>query len=111
MIIRLPLVLWFKDSEDNGLYPTERNQIEADQIQDSYDDLIKPYTAKLLTYMSSDKWEGFTIDDNTELVVLDTVSTGADGKTNVRVMSKREVIMMNFKIQKQSHLQKTHGKQ
>lgn len=78
----------FKDSEDNGLYPTERNQIEADQIQDSYDDLIKPYTGKAVEYMSSDKWEGFTIDDNTELVVLDTVSTGADGKTTCVLCQK-----------------------
>ena len=78
----------FKDSAKNGLYPTERNQIKADQIQDSYDDLVKPYTGKATEFMPSDKWNGFTIDSNTELVVLDTVSTGADGKTTCVLCQK-----------------------
>lgn len=78
----------FKDSAKNGLYPTERNQIKADQIKDSYDDLTKPETGKAIEYMASDKWNGFTIDNNTELVVLDTVSTGADGKTTCVLCQK-----------------------
>lgn len=78
----------FKDSAKNGLYPTERNQIKADQIKDSYDDLTKPETGKAIEHMASDKWNGFTIDNNTELVVLDTVSTGADGKTTCVLCQK-----------------------
>ena len=77
----------FRDSADNGLYPTERNQIEADKVKDSYDDLVKPYTGKATEFMPSDKWEGFTIDDDTELIVLESGSKG-NGKTTCTLCQK-----------------------
>lgn len=77
----------FRDSADNGLYPTERNQIEADKVKDSYDDLVKPYTGKAVEFMPSDKWEGFTINDDTELIVLESGSKG-NGKTTCTLCQK-----------------------
>ena len=82
----------FKDSAGNGMYPIEKDQIgaTANQVKDTYTDLYKPSSGKAFDYLPSDKWTGFTLNEDTELVVLEAMPEGqsGDGKTTCTLYQK-----------------------
>jgi len=74
----------FKDSAGYGIYPMSEAKIDTkgSQIQTGLN-LTRPKNGKATSFIESSKWDGFLVDDNTNLVVLSAVSEGevADGKT------------------------------
>ena len=68
----------FKDSAGYGMYPTVLDSIDESRIQIGLS-LQKPENGSYTNITSSENWTGFTLDDDTELVVLEAESEGVDG--------------------------------
>ncbi|MBQ7105687.1 MAG: prepilin-type N-terminal cleavage/methylation domain-containing protein [Bacilli bacterium] len=71
----------FKDSAGYGMYPTVSANIDekSNQVKTGYDDLTKPESGKAVEFVPSEKWNGFTITDEIELIVLESASEGEEG--------------------------------
>ena len=71
----------FKDSAGYGMYPTVSANIDekSNQVNTGYDDLTKPESGKAVEFVLSEKWNGFTIKNDTELIVLESTSDGEEG--------------------------------
>lgn len=71
----------FKDSAGYGMYPTVSANIDenSNQVKTGYDDLTKPESGKAVEFVPSDKWNGFDITSDTELIVLEATSEGQKG--------------------------------
>ena len=71
----------FKDSAGYGMYPTVSANIDenSNQVKTGYDDLTKPESGKAVEFVPSDKWNGFDITSDTELIVLEATSEGQTG--------------------------------
>ena len=69
----------FKDSAGYGLYPTTQNNFKETKVNVGYNDLKKLETGLAKDFLSTDKWDGFTINDDTQLVVLEAESNGEKG--------------------------------
>jgi len=70
----------FKDSAGYGMYPTSEDKITSDgsQIQTGLN-LTRPVSGKIDKIASVDKWTGFDVNSNTELVVLESEEEGQTG--------------------------------
>ena len=82
----------FKDSAGYGLYPTASNNLSNDgkQILPGIEGLNRPFNGYAVEYLEVDKWNGFNIEYDTELVVLDSTSEGefGDGINTCTLMQK-----------------------
>lgn len=82
----------FKDSAGYGLFPTSSNNFDKNgkDIIPSVKDLERPFNSYAVEYLDYDKWNGFDIHDDTELVVLDATSEGevGDGINSCALMQK-----------------------
>jgi len=81
----------FKDSAGYGMYPMSEAKIDSkgSQIQTGLN-LTRPKNGKATNFIESSKWDGFSVDGNTELVVLESTSedgTG-DGKNTCTLRQK-----------------------
>ena len=81
----------FKDSAGYGMYPTSEDKIYADgsQIQTGLD-LKRPKNDKVTNVTALENWNGFSVDGNTELVVLEATSENGigDGKNTCTLRQK-----------------------
>ena len=81
----------FKDSAGYGLYPTAQSKLneQGKQIQTGLS-LTRPTNGKVTTITEVDNWNGFAVDDTTDLVVLEATSEGevGDGKTTCTLCQK-----------------------
>ena len=81
----------FKDSAGYGLYPTSQSKLneQGKQIQTGLK-LTLPVNGKVTNITEIDNWNGFTVDSNTNLVVLMAESEGniGDGKTTCTLVQK-----------------------
>lgn len=70
----------FKDSAGYGIYPTTNDELKTDGSQIRTDlGLTRPANSYANEYLEEDKWIGFNIEDDTELVVLESTSEGETG--------------------------------
>ena len=71
----------FKDSAGYGMYPTVSANIDekSNQVKTGYDSLTKPKSGKAVEFVPSEKWNGFMINDDIDLIVLDSASEGEAG--------------------------------
>ena len=70
----------FKDDAGYGLYPTTQEKLETNQNQIKTGlDLEKPSTGYVFDVTSLDNWNGFDIDEETNLIVLDSETEGKEG--------------------------------
>ncbi|MBE6151068.1 MAG: type II secretion system protein [Firmicutes bacterium] len=81
----------FKDSAGYGLYPTSQAKLneQGKQIQTGLS-LTRPKTGKVTTITELKNWNGFVVNDTTNLVVLEAESEGntGDGKTTCTLQQK-----------------------
>ena len=70
----------FKDSAGYGMYPMSEAKIDSkgSQIQTGLN-LTRPKDGKATNFIESSKWDGFSVDGNTELVVLEATSENGTG--------------------------------
>lgn len=70
----------FKDSAGYGIYPTTKDNLKSDGSQIKTDlGLTRPASSFAIEYLEKDKWIGFDIKNNTELIVLESTSEGEIG--------------------------------
>ena len=70
----------FKDSAGYGLYPTTSEKLKESGSQINTDlDLTRPTTGKITNITVKDNWNGFDVDNDTDLVVLIASSEGQSG--------------------------------
>ncbi|MBE6151305.1 MAG: type II secretion system protein [Firmicutes bacterium] len=81
----------FKDSAGYGLYPTSQSKLneQGKQIQTGLS-LSRPKNGKVTTITELKNWNGFIVNDTTNLVVLEAESEGntGDGKTTCTLQQK-----------------------
>ena len=81
----------FKDSAGYGLYPTSQAKLneQGKQIQTGLS-LSRPKNGKVTTITELKNWNGFVVNDTTNLVVLEAESEGntGDGKTTCTLQQK-----------------------
>ena len=81
----------FKDSAGYGLYPTSQSKLneQGKQIQTGLS-LTRPKNGKVTTITELKNWNGFVVNDTTNLVVLEAESEGntGDGKTTCTLQQK-----------------------
>jgi len=81
----------FKDSAGYGMYPMSEAKIDTkgSQIQTGLN-LTRPKNGKATSFIESSKWAGFSVDGNTELVVLEATSENetGDGKNTCTLRQK-----------------------
>ena len=81
----------FKDSAGYGLYPTSQAKLneQGKQIQTGLS-LTRPKNGKVTTITELKNWNGFVVNDTTNLVVLEAESEGntGDGKTTCTLQQK-----------------------
>ena len=81
----------FKDSAGYGLYPTSQAKLneKGKQIQTGLS-LTRPKNGKVTTITELKNWNGFVVNDTTNLVVLEAESEGntGDGKTTCTLQQK-----------------------
>lgn len=73
----------FKDSSGLGIYPTRYDLLDKDgtQIRSGLD-LTKPSSGSAQNLTSISNWNGFAVDENTEIIVLDAETEGTEGDGN-----------------------------
>jgi len=81
----------FKDSAGYGIYPTASHKLneKGDQVLTSVGSALKTKNTNGLTksitlavdYTDKDNWNGFTVENDTKLVVLEAVEDGSGNKT------------------------------
>ena len=81
----------FKDSAGYGLYPTSQAKLneQGKQIQTGLS-LTRPKNGKVTDITEVTNWNGFVVNDTTNLVVLEAESEGStgDGKTTCTLQQK-----------------------
>jgi len=81
----------FKDSAGYGMYPTSEDKITSDgsQIQTGLD-LKRPKNDKITNITALENWNGFNVDNNTKLVVLESAPEGdiGDGEETCTLCQK-----------------------
>ena len=81
----------FKDSAGYGLYPTSQAKLneQGKQIQTGLD-IVKPSSGNVVNITELKNWNGFKVDENTSLIVLDALSEGevGNGKTTCTLSQK-----------------------
>ena len=81
----------FKDSAGYGMYPMVEAKIDTkgSQIQTGLN-LTRPKNGLATNFIELNKWEGFSVDSNTNLVVLEASSEAGngDGKTTCTLRQK-----------------------
>ena len=79
----------FKDNQGFGIYPTSQKFLESDGSQViNKIDISKPINGELTSVTSLDRWQGFILTDDTELIVLSALPKGeeGDGKNTCTLM-------------------------
>ncbi len=98
----------FKDSAGYGLYPTSQPKLneQGKQIQTGLD-LSRPKNGKVTTITELKNWNGFVVNDTTNLVVLESESEGntGDGKTTCTLQQKGDNYA-NVESEKEASLKK-----
>ena len=70
----------FKDDAGYGMYPTKQNEIENNKnLVRTGLELGRPANGYVIDVAPIDKWEGFNIDETTDLIVLEATSYGDNG--------------------------------
>ena len=70
----------FKDSAGYGLYPTTSEKLKESGSQVQQDlDLKRPTTGKIVNLTAKDNWNGFNLNNDTELFVLGAEREGVIG--------------------------------
>ena len=70
----------FKDSAGYGLYPTASEKLKESGSQVQQDlDLKRPTTGKIVNLTAKDNWNGFNLNNDTELFVLGAEREGVIG--------------------------------
>ena len=70
----------FKDSAGYGLYPTTTEKLKESGSQINTDlSLTRPTSGSITSITAKENWTGFSIDDNTQLHVLEATSEGETG--------------------------------
>ena len=70
----------FKDSAGYGIYPTTNDELKPDGSQIRTDlGLTRPANSYANEYLEEEKWIGFNIEEDTELIVLESTSEGETG--------------------------------
>ena len=81
----------FKDSAGYGLYPTSQAKLneQGKQIQTGLD-IKRPRNGSIENVTSKSNWNGFIVDDDTQLKVLKATTEGnvGDGKTTCTLLQK-----------------------
>ena len=81
----------FKDSAGYGLYPTSQDKLneQGKQIKTGLD-IVKPTSGNVVNITELSNWNGFKVDENTSLIVLDALSEGelGNGKTTCTLSQK-----------------------
>lgn len=79
----------FKDNQGFGIYPTSQKYLEADGSQViSKIEISQPISGDIKSITTFDRWQGFILNDDTDLVVLRALPKGEEGngKTTCTLM-------------------------
>lgn len=70
----------FKDSSGHGIYPTSTDELDSNGNQIlSNIDLTRPISGKILNIAAADSWNGFSVTEDTSLIVLEAESENTPG--------------------------------